>query len=362
MGTFSGDKTRLGRTRSIRLSPEDIQTLLDRMDRDDQGTAAIQNPGRYSYRIPALQLDVWPQTGSSFTPYSVPTRWLSTRGMSCLLGCFVNSGTMCRVKLITLHGTWLEVEGIVRSCRYVGAHAHDIELFFVKHVDPSLFCCDAVPCRVLLVEDDQLTARMICARLAQLNATVRHVSDGHAALEMASKEQFDLILMDIDLPVLDGFAATQALRKNGYSGRIVAISSLATPEVESQALDVGCDQFLAKPFTRSDLGELLRSLREEPILSAFHNDESVCELIQAFVAELPNEIGSIRQALECNDWRTLNAMVRNLKSQGATYGFEYITKAAMEVNSALDDEASTAEIWSKAGYLLKLCTRVRAPS
>lgn len=361
MGRAKDDETGTRRSRSIRLAENEITAVLDRMDRADRESLPKPKPARYSYRIMALQLDVWQIGNSTFVPYSVPARWLSSNGLSCLFGCFVHPGTACRAKLVTLYGTWIEAEGIVRRCRHVDGSVHDLEISFVRPVDTAMCCSDAVPCQVLLVEDDRLTARMITAWLTQHNATVRHAEDGHVALQIAADQRFDLVLMDLEMPVLDGMATARALRSDQFTGRIVAISSLTSPEVQAQALEAGCDQFMAKPFTRGDVAELLRALRQEPILSTLHDDDSVSELLKAFVDELPQQVTAIRSVAEAGDRKALNVLVRKLKSQAAVYGYEMISTAADAVFAALCEDASDAEVCARTDHMLDLCTRARSP-
>jgi CheY-like chemotaxis protein len=272
---------------------------------------------------------------------------------------FVHQGTVCRTSLITLYGTWDEVNGWVQSCRYINGHIHELEVRFVQKIDPSLYCAEAVACRVLLVEDDLLTARMIGAWLKQLNASVEHVADGRAALEAASQNQFDLVLMDLDLPVMDGFKASRGLRSAGYCGRVTAISSLSTPKVQTMCLHCGCDTFLAKPFSRDDLAELLASLREEPIFSTLPYAEVVEELITEFVKELPPRAQALQDALHQHDPKALQTIVRMLKSQGSIYGFECITTAAVSIEAAMAKGAFCEDVRQSVNEMRRICARVR---
>ena len=350
------------RTRSVRASEADVAVMWDALDREDDQTMRDDAAPAYAYRHPALQLDVWQLGGSTCVPYAVPSRRLSATGLSLLFGNYLHPSTLCSVKLVTLHGTWVDVEGTVQSCRYIGNHMHDVWLRFMKRADPALFCSEAVACHVLLVEDDVLTARMISAWLAQFNATVRHVQDGEAALALDAKERFDLILMDVELPAIDGLKVTKALRARGYGGRIVAISSLANAAAAKSALDAGCDQFLAKPFNRTSLAELLRTFREEPILSTFQDDESLAELITCFVAELPARSRTIQQALAASDVETLRHALHDLIGQSGMYGFEIIAELAAEVQRAVLNGTAIDEVRRRVGELSKACDRVRSPT
>jgi len=115
---------------------------------------------------------------------------------------------------------------------------------------------------VLLVEDN-IVNRMIAAEmLKSLGAEVLEAEDGAAALTLMEREHVDLVLMDIQMPVLDGYAATRQMRSRETRLRlprvpIVALTANAFDEDAQQAIAVGMDGHLAKPYTRAQLGELL---------------------------------------------------------------------------------------------------------
>ena len=83
------------------------------------------------------------------------------------------------------------------------------------------------------------------------------VEDGQAAVEKVQNEQFDLVLMDIQMPVMTGYEATKTLRKNGYMTPIVALTANAMKEDQTKCLEAGCDDYLSKPINRNKLHEVL---------------------------------------------------------------------------------------------------------
>ncbi|MFO0613557.1 MAG: ATP-binding protein [Polyangiaceae bacterium] len=113
--------------------------------------------------------------------------------------------------------------------------------------------------RVLLVEDNSVN-RVIAERmLAMLGAEVTSAADGKAGVEQAKRTRFDLILMDCQLPVMDGFDACRAIRSGGASmeTRVVAFTASALAADRDRARAAGMNAFLGKPFSLADLKRVL---------------------------------------------------------------------------------------------------------
>jgi CheY-like chemotaxis protein len=102
---------------------------------------------------------------------------------------------------------------------------------------------------VLLVEDNEMNREMLARRLHRLGFRVSFASDGLSAIEMASKASPDLILMDLSLPVLDGWDATRKLKANPATRDIpvIALTAHAMSDDRHRALEAGCDDYETKP-------------------------------------------------------------------------------------------------------------------
>ncbi len=103
--------------------------------------------------------------------------------------------------------------------------------------------------KILLVEDNEMNRDMLSRRLGLRGYTVVMAMDGESGVRMAVSEIPDLILMDMSLPVLDGWGATQRIRADqALKGiPIIALTGYATAQDEQLAMDAGCDDFDTKP-------------------------------------------------------------------------------------------------------------------
>ncbi|MGQ0708585.1 MAG: ATP-binding protein [Rhodoferax sp.] len=120
--------------------------------------------------------------------------------------------------------------------------------------------------RVLLVEDHPVNRLVVINMLKRLGLGVPTVAEnGLQALERAQEQAFDLVLMDIQMPVMDGLQATRELRLRGFAAPIIGLSAGALEEERQAALDAGADNYVLKPIQMDALrGALERALPDSP--------------------------------------------------------------------------------------------------
>ena len=118
---------------------------------------------------------------------------------------------------------------------------------------------------VLLADDQIINAMIIGKLLSLLGCTMEHVEDGQQAVERWRQGRFDLILMDVQMPVLNGFEATARIRELERSGAgsghmpVVALTANASPEDRERSLAAGMDAHLSKPITVDTLAQAMRA-------------------------------------------------------------------------------------------------------
>ena len=113
------------------------------------------------------------------------------------------------------------------------------------------------PLRILLVEDDATVAEVIASLLRARGHHVTHAAHGLAALAQTAAHVFDIALLDLDLPGLDGLALARQLRAQAFTAPLVAVTARADADAEALARAAGFDGFLRKPVTGEMLAEAI---------------------------------------------------------------------------------------------------------
>lgn len=112
--------------------------------------------------------------------------------------------------------------------------------------------------RILLVEDDDLLASGLLLALQRAHYIVEHVKDGHSAVRALNDNLFDLVILDLGLPQLDGTEVLRTLRGGGNTVAVLILSARDSTRDRINGLDLGADDYLVKPF---ELEELLARIR-----------------------------------------------------------------------------------------------------
>jgi len=117
--------------------------------------------------------------------------------------------------------------------------------------------------KLVLAEDDEFSRDMLMRRLTKAGYDVVGAADGQDALRMVREHRPDLILMDLDMPVMDGYSATRALKTDPLTFRIpiIVLTAHESPENVQSALEAGCEAYETKPIVLRRLVERIEELR-----------------------------------------------------------------------------------------------------
>jgi two-component system sensor histidine kinase/response regulator len=190
---------------------------------------------------------------------------------------------------------------------------------------------------VLLVEDNEVNQLVAVAMLERHGYDVDVVGNGRAALDAVADRPYDAVLMDCQMPVMDGYTATAELRRRENGGDhlpIIALTAHALEGERERCLAAGMDDFVAKPVRADALAAALKRHIEPPPLDtarlreAVGSDELVAQIVDLFLAQAATHVETIVRAIAANDTDTITRTAHTLKGSAATVGATGVARAA----------------------------------
>ncbi len=202
---------------------------------------------------------------------------------------------------------------------------------------------------VLIAEDGPDNRELFSTILARAGCRISLASDGREAMDRAlaaaaSKTPFDLILMDMQMPVMDGYEATSNLRSRGYGGPIVALTAHAMEGDRQRSLHAGCTEYAAKPIDAEDLLQLVaRFAPNSPAPEPSIRELVPPELAAKFRIALPRRIAALEAAFAANDRVTVGRLAHQLAGAAGAYGHDAIAAEAVALERATTQGNADAE-------------------
>jgi len=207
--------------------------------------------------------------------------------------------------------------------------------------------------RVLLAEDNPDNQKLISMFINKTGADVTIVNNGEEAVKKALLNNYDLILMDMQMPVLDGLEAVKKLRYSGYLKPIVMLTANVVEKNRQICLEAGADDFLSKPIETSMFFRVLNKyLFKSSVDIVAENQKALMEsdsykkIAKEFIAHIPTQIDLLQKAIEREDWAEIEKVSHSLKGMGGSFGYARITELAGEVNTKSNEKQ--ADITRKA--------------
>jgi two-component system sensor histidine kinase/response regulator len=233
--------------------------------------------------------------------------------------------------------------------------------------------------RVLVVEDNPVNRKVVVALLTKWGHQVVVANDGALGLEALEQQEFDLVLMDVQMPVMDGIAATRAIRagelERGGHLPIIAITAHAAVQDRARCLEAGVDLYLTKPINsellRQAIAELIPTAACDPIvpsaetsagpvdfeqLKSFVGDdpELLAEVIAIFLEDAPATLDCAGRAISLADAPALEMAAHRLKGSLLTLG----STAAAKTANLLESKGREAALAGAAELCEQLCREV----
>jgi signal transduction histidine kinase/CheY-like chemotaxis protein len=201
---------------------------------------------------------------------------------------------------------------------------------------------------VLLAEDTADNQRLISMYLRRAGASVDVVENGQQALQKALQQEYDLILMDMQMPIMGGVEAIEKLRVAGYKNPIVTLTANALKQDRERCAKAGADDYLTKPLDLEPFYGILKTYLSHPesvkvvttsayVTEDLVDDPEYQELVNKFLEDLPEKLQDINKAYQNHDWPNMKSLIHKLKGTGASFGFPVITELATMIHKDLLD-------------------------
>ncbi len=211
--------------------------------------------------------------------------------------------------------------------------------------------------RILIAEDSEYNIVLIRAYLKNTGFELDVAENGKIAVEKVMATRPDLVLMDLQMPVMDGLEATRAIRHwEASTGArptpILALTAHAAGEGVGISLEAGCNEHLTKPIKRVTLLDAISRHMQGKIHVT--PPEGVEELVPHYLASVRREMSEILAGLDLNDCKIAHRLGHQFKGSGEGYGFPEITRtgAAVELAAtAADEDEIRRQILALAAFL-----------
>lgn len=234
---------------------------------------------------------------------------------------------------------------------------------------------------VLLVEDNDINRLYASSILKTWDCNLEMAENGYVALEKLKNSPFDIVLMDLQMPVMDGYEATKAIRQGDPSRSqvpIIALTANATRKDIEKCLAAGMNDCIPKPFTPEDLFRVLlkhsstpdKSLKDaEPakinsqadqsslvdlsyLRNVSNNDpEFIREMINTFLESMPKTINEIQTYTEAKDWNNLGKSIHKIKPSLTMMGMPSLKALAIEMEQQCKTQSDLSTMDERTNLL-----------
>ena len=233
--------------------------------------------------------------------------------------------------------------------------------------------------RILVAEDGDTNRKLIHLLLQQSGAEIVLVEDGLEAVTAARRSVFDLIILDMQMPVMDGYTAASQLRAAGFTKPIVALTANAMRGDEDRCIESGCSEYLTKPIRQDllltrmaalltgkaiDVAEELTPIPEDPtgpLISELPiENPQFAELVCEFIQRAQEKLAELQSAHATNNNDKMAKLAHWMKGSGGMAGFPQLTECARELEYVVK-KTDTKAIEQNLSALESLVARLQSP-
>ncbi len=202
--------------------------------------------------------------------------------------------------------------------------------------------------RVLLVDDVEDNQKLVSFFIRKTGAQVDVAANGQQALDMMQFAKYDLVLMDMQMPVMDGVDATREIRSRKFKVPVVMLTANAYAKDRLECEQAGANGFMTKPTSTSQINEVLinylkphekSTKSSNPIYSSLLEEEpGLQDIVNKFVYYLPEQLNTIAHLIDQQDWDLLARQLHDLKGTAGNMGFAEIYDCVSEMSLCLHEK------------------------
>lgn len=242
-----------------------------------------------------------------------------------------------------------------------------------------------------VVADDDSDIRALTVEfLTAAGANVEQATDGEQVIalllpRLERGDPPDVVLLDMHMPLLDGYQTASLLRQMGYRGTIVALTGSVGEAERQKCIDAGCDEYAAKPIRRLHLLQMLARTSHqapgmelaraeasepgateldletlEPLESTLADDPIIQPMLQQVLAGFGARKARLEQALEQSDLVEVGRVAHDLTGLGGTFGYDELTLRAKQLSHAVKEQQPRESVDAAAKVVLAVCRRILA--
>ncbi len=192
---------------------------------------------------------------------------------------------------------------------------------------------------ILLVEDNRFNQKLMQQLLSE-KYQVMVAENGQQAIEMLEENKFDLLLMDMQMPIMDGYEATRRIRQMSqfHDLPIIALTAHAMKGDYEKCIEAGCNDYLAKPVKRDTLLKTIKQYLKESNKKTRSRDIGIEALVPWYLQDLSEEMDKLKYAAKVNDFTTVQYIGHGLKGSGGAYGFPEFSAIGASIEKAASNK------------------------
>lgn len=208
--------------------------------------------------------------------------------------------------------------------------------------------------KILVAEDNHDNQQLFSILLQKTGAEVTIAGNGAQAVEQATNTRFDLIFMDMQMPVMDGLEATRKLRKNGCNVPIVSLTANAMKQDREACFEAGVDDYITKPINKPKFYYLVykylqpataQEYFETEISHDLEKDPDIIMLKNRFIDGLSERMKQINDNLANRLFNKVKSEVHKIKGLGGSFGFEELSDKSSQIEQAIFNQEVEKVIW-----------------